>query len=529
MSATPTTPVATAAADRFSKRHVAWLLGATLLGLVLRFWQLGEWSLWIDEAHTWRDATLPIAGDRGFFGSDRGQYPLAFLLVRGLLALGWIANDEFGLRVPFAVVGALSVPVLALAGRRIVGPSAAVAAAWLCAVHPWHLFWSQNARGYALMFLFALLATNRLAAWAEDGRLRHLPAALLAVGMGVLSHPTGALLPAGAVAFLLLRRFARDEDRRLPIAAMVVTVLAMVATVVLAKYSPFQKFLAAKADPSPLHLLQTVAYYFRPEMLVAGLVGLVLCGLQWPARRGLFVACLMVAPFLLLLAVGSTLVKTTARYAFAALPIWLLLAGRTIVPWFGAAVADHRTRMLPSMVAVVALAAGSVTELVGYYGHQFGQRARWREACEFVVAEAATAESRGTPPRLRVLTVNQPSVIYYLCPSLWAVGGVEGERITTHQLVEWEFDGAWRPGGVGDEVRYHQPGVEAHFAWHRAEAKRRNQRFAVVVSLPELQEIDVTGSVQAMLRRDYRLALHLPCWVGPKDESIYVYFPRDER
>ena len=299
-----------------------------MLGLVLRFWRLGEWSLWIDEAHTWRDATLPMVGDRGFFGSDRGQYPLAFLLVRGLLSLGWIGSDEFGLRAPFAVVGALSVPALALAGRRIVGPTAAVAAAWLCAVHPWHLFWSQNARGYALMFLFAIVATNRLAAWAEDGRWRHLPAAAVAVVLGVLSHPTGALLPAGALAFFVLRRFAREEDRRLPIAATVVAVSAMVATVVVAKYSPFQKFLAAKADPSALHLLQTVAYYFRPEFLLAGLVGLVLCGLQWSTRRGLFVACLLLAPFLLLLAVGTTLVKTTARYAFAALPIWLLVAGR---------------------------------------------------------------------------------------------------------------------------------------------------------------------------------------------------------
>jgi len=72
----------------------------------------------------------------------------------------------------------------------------------------------------------------------------------------------------------------------------------------------------------------------------------------------------------------------------------------------------------------------------------------------------------------------------------------------------------------------HAPGGEPHLRWHLAEAQRDAAQFVVLVSLPELQEKDRDGSVLATLRRDFELIAHLPCWVGPKDESIYVYVPK---
>ena len=50
--------------------------------------------------------------------------------------------------------------------------------------------------------------------------------------------------------------------------------------------------------------------------------------------------------------------------------------------------------------------------------------------------------------------------------------------------------------------------------------------FAVVVTLPELREHDQAGKFEEVLKRDFELALYLPMWVGPKDQSIYVYLPK---
>lgn len=513
----------------FTRQHAYWLIGAGLVAAVLRFWDLGTWSIWVDEAHTWRDATLPMGGEMGFFATDRGNYPLGFLLVRWLLAVGVIDGSEFGLRAPFAVLGTASVLLLGFTGRQLVGPRAAVLAAWLCAVHPWHLFWSQNARGYMPMFLCSVLAMHGIVLWTQRARRWDAIGALFAMVVGVFFHPTGALLGAGAAMAMLLRPYANDGDRRLPYAAVVVIALGMFAGVLFTLWSPFQGFMNAKDDPAPLHLMQTVAYYFRPELMLAAVVGLVLLGLHWPPRTGVLAACLFLGPFLLLLAVGSTLVKTTARYAFSVLPICLLLAGRCLEPWFehraGYATQPTDTTRVPragwaAALAGVVLFAAALADLPGYYGSQHGHRPRWREACALV---SARAQAAGLPERFRVLTVSRPSVLYYLCPTLWAEGGVADNRVTVSQLLAWEFD------GEDKGVRMHAPGVSQHFAWHEAEAKRAGQQFAVIVSMPELAEEDPAGKVLAHLRQHYELAQYLPCWVGPKDESLYVYLPKPTR
>jgi hypothetical protein len=72
----------------------------------------------------------------------------------------------------------------------------------------------------------------------------------------------------------------------------------------------------------------------------------------------------------------------------------------------------------------------------------------------------------------------------------------------------------------------HDPGAEAYLAWHAQQAKRGDALFAVMVTMPELIEADPDGSFRAVLVRDFVLAQHLPCWVGPKDESVYVYVPK---
>ena len=82
-----------------------FLVLATLVGAALRLYQLGEWSVWVDEAHTWRDATMPLDGERGFMSADRRFYPLPFFLLRFLLGVGVLGYDEWSIRLPFAIFG----------------------------------------------------------------------------------------------------------------------------------------------------------------------------------------------------------------------------------------------------------------------------------------------------------------------------------------------------------------------------------------------------------------------------------------
>lgn len=497
------------------RKYQLCLLFVTVLAACVRFWNLGEWSLWIDEAHTWRDATMPL---EAFFTSDRAMYGLSFVGVRVLLALHWIGTSEWWLRLPFALAGIVSVPVMALAGRRLVGAWPALLASALLALDPWHEYWSQNARSYVLAFAFVALAANRAHAWIENQRTRDFVGAIAAIVLGTACHSTAALQIFGLGAFLALRRVApRDKHSWLRMLAAA-AVLAVALPWLVKHFAFFQDFLDAKGQPSLLHFAQTTAYYFRPFVLLVAAAGLWLAGRDLGRERALLLGCLFVVPFLVLLDIGGLVVKVTARYAMCTLPIvvWLaayacvrlgklLLAGRTLQHQAAAAA-------LPLL-----LAADYGVDLVAYHEVQHGQRAQWREACDFARRYAGT---KG----MRVVTINLPSVLYYLRPLHWSVG-LENPypSIRVFQLTGWMIDGKDQE----NNLLVHEPGGANHLAWHAEQARATNATLFVIVTLPELAEADYRdGSVRRTLERDYQLVLHLPCWVGPKDESIYVYVPK---
>ncbi|HLQ37793.1 MAG TPA: hypothetical protein VK348_08330, partial [Planctomycetota bacterium] len=178
-------------AKRFSSTQIALLLVITLLAAVLRLFRLGDWSLWVDEANTWRDVTMPLWGDGGFFSGYRGWYPLSFLLLRSLLDHGLLPMwSEGWLRLPFACCGILTVPALAVFGNLLVGRRAALLSALFLAVNPWHIYWSQNIRGYVLVFFFAIVAAGVFWLGALRGSWRLRLLGLLTAVVGGLCHPT---------------------------------------------------------------------------------------------------------------------------------------------------------------------------------------------------------------------------------------------------------------------------------------------------------------------------------------------------
>ncbi len=127
----------------------------TFLGAALRFWQLGGQSLWLDEVFTARTAALDVGGILRIIRSDLDTPPLHPLLVHWFLALG---NNEFVLRLPAAMAGVLSIPLMYLVGQRLLGRWVGLVAALFMALSPFAVYYAQEARMYALVLLFALLS-----------------------------------------------------------------------------------------------------------------------------------------------------------------------------------------------------------------------------------------------------------------------------------------------------------------------------------------------------------------------------------
>jgi hypothetical protein len=495
-----------------------WLLGAiTAVGAAVRLLHLGEWSLWIDEAHTWRDATMPLSGPGGYLESDRVLYPLTFLLLRGLLALGWIGEDPWSLRLPFVLLGIGTVPLLAVCGRWLVGTGPALLAAALLAVHPWHVYWSQNARGYVVVVAAAVVAGNRMLVYVQRERLRDLLWLWAALVVGTLSHPTGLLLALAFAAFLLLLRVRSFDRASLLALAAVVAAFGFALPWIVETMSPYREFAVSKDSPSAAHFLQTTAYYFRPVVLLSAAAGVVLLWRGGDRRGALALGCLAFVPLGVLLVVGGTKVLTTARYAICALPMVTWLAAYTAVRFANAAAAAKHARPAARWLLAAALplilAGEHAAGLVDYHTVQHGQRARWAEAVAFLRERAA-----GRP--LRVATVNHPTLQYYLRPGQHR-GSVPREHAANAvvPVTDWMI----AQGKDERKLAVHEPGAANHLAWHRAAARATGALFALVVTMPELEEQDPDGTLRAAIAAQCRLAHCLPCWVGPKDDTIHVY------
>lgn len=223
--------------DRSSTPRWFWPLVLAAMALTA-FWGLQRisHSLWDDEENTLRRAIL------GEYRRDKGGEPkfretswetalwnykkptnhqfqtvLSKISVSAWRAIARPTSlpfTESAVRFPCLIAGILSVGAIALLLKRLGFPAAGAIAAFLLALHPWHIRYAVELRGYVFTLLFGPLMVYFLLRAIESGRWRWwlaFGAAQLAV---LYSYPGCIYLLAitnacGAVAVLLRRDFIR--------------------------------------------------------------------------------------------------------------------------------------------------------------------------------------------------------------------------------------------------------------------------------------------------------------------------------
>lgn len=211
-----------------ARSRVFWVVaGLTVLAAGLRFATLGLQAYHHDEIVT---ASRVLRGSfwhaMDAVGFSESAPPLYY-------ALAWFwtqltGTGEVGLRSLSALAGMATVPVAFLIGRELRGERAGLLAAALVAVNPMLLWYSQEARAYALMVLFAALSLLYCVRALRGGRRRDFTAWGIASGLALATHYF-ALFAVLAEAALLLRRRGRDSVRGLAILAAFGALLAPLA------------------------------------------------------------------------------------------------------------------------------------------------------------------------------------------------------------------------------------------------------------------------------------------------------------
>ncbi len=187
------------------RSRVFWIVvGLTAAGALLRFATLGLQSYHHDEVVT---AERILRGDFGHamdaVGYSESAPPLYY-------ALAWFwtqltGTGEVGLRSLSALAGAATIPVAFFIGDELRGRRTGLMAAALVAVNPMLLWYSQEARAYALLVLLCALSLLFCLRALRNGQRRDFVLWGLASGLALSTHYF-AVFPVLVEALALARR-----------------------------------------------------------------------------------------------------------------------------------------------------------------------------------------------------------------------------------------------------------------------------------------------------------------------------------
>jgi 4-amino-4-deoxy-L-arabinose transferase-like glycosyltransferase len=446
-----------------ARSRTFWVVaGLTVIAAALRFATLGVQAYHHDEIVTasrvLRDGFWHAMEAVGFSESAPPLY----------YALAWVwtqltGTGEVGLRSISALAGVATVPVAYLLGAELRGRPAGIVAAALVAVNPMLLWYSQEARGYALLVLLtaaAALYFVRALNRPREGR-RDLTLWGVFSALALATHYFAIFPIALEAAWLLWRR------RREAMAGLWIVLLAVLALAPLAIHQMSLGHAEWIGDRSLGHRIWEAGVTFvvgetgdivsRPETvlpailpLLAVLAGLLLLALRGDRgeRRGgglmLALAAVTVAGPLALALVAPGKDFVLARNLLPAL-VPLLVA-------VAIGVTAHRARPIGTVVASV-LVAYSLGFCVWVSLSPAWQRPDWDTV-------AARLGEPAAPRAIVLWTLGAASLRYYLSTGSFQAEPSDGYAWSVHE-VDFVSDGpapAVPAGSLGP--RFRQVGYE---------------------------------------------------------------------
>jgi 4-amino-4-deoxy-L-arabinose transferase-like glycosyltransferase len=388
-------------------------------GAALRVATLGTQSLWFDEAVTAQLVRMDLPGMLSAIPDSESSPPLYYVLA-------WLWSRLFGtgevaLRSLPALLGTATIPVVWVLGRRLGGERAGLAAAALVAVNPMLVWFSQEARAYALLALLGALSALLWLQALEAPRPRRLVAWGTVAALALATHYYAIFLVGPQAVWLAVRvptLRARVVALALPLAAA-----AALAPLALSQRSnDSAAFINASGlarrlaqvpkqflvgYDAPLETLLAIGSALALLVAAVGLAGL-LAGRARVAPRtradALRLSAITVAalalPALLALA-GEDHVVT--RNLVAALPLAAALAGAglaavgAVAPW-------------PAAAATAAACALALVAVVGVAVDPAFQRDDWRGAARELGAADGPRVVVGMPGALVPLRYYLPGL-----------------------------------------------------------------------------------------------------------------------
>lgn len=317
-----------------------WLALITLFGAALRFYKLGAWSFWIDEIYTINHTIAHFSTPQlilDHIPPNRNWIPVSVMLSAQVFN-GWGLN-EFNARLVAAIFGIITIPVAYFPIRNIFNTRVALIAVLLLAASPWHLEWSQNARGYTSLVLFAWLAIFAFYFGLEKDRASYFVWFYIFLYLSTSERLIAVFILPALALYLLAVKFLpiekppglRAKNMYILLTPFLLFGLYEIFSLIRSGESVIGAILAELigaffGKPIENPLTQTIFQVFKlgvPLFAFSLLSGFYV----WRQRTGagwLFVLNAAVPFFLVILV--TPFMFTEERYALVTLPAWLVLA-----------------------------------------------------------------------------------------------------------------------------------------------------------------------------------------------------------
>lgn len=359
--------------------------GLSLFAAVIRLFQLGRESLWLDEALGVLFASQPLRISIDSMLQEGLQHsPLFYILSRP-----FVTNPvmEGYVRLLPVIAGVLAIPLIAQLGRRLFSARVGLLAATFLAFNPYHVWYSREARMYSLLGFLSMLTMAFFAQIAlGEGTLRHYFGLAISLGAALNTHHFAHFIPMVQFSFLLASFRRTYPALRRWVIAISGAYLSLLpwAAVVLSR-GEFYGSGGTSRTVVPADLWKTLwnfsLGYTREltipiSITIAISVSLAIFGAWKTGQSGLFLMIWLSIPILVTFFLSLRIPLYMDRYLMVAFPAYILLLSAGIDQLH-----SSRLRLLATigLILVTLIALAQI-----YWNRSVYERADWRSVGVFL-------------------------------------------------------------------------------------------------------------------------------------------------
>ena len=454
------------------KKQIVLLTVVVAFGAALRFWDLGQWSFWIDEVFTVRDAqNLSLNSLQSI------PNPIPYLAVK--LSILIAGNSEWGSRLIPCIVGIASIPAVFGFGQTLFNWRVGLLSSAFVACASWHLFWTQNARYPVFTFLFAVLTAWCFYLSLERDSTFLMIGALACCLCLILTHTLSVVIvPALATyaVICLLEKSNRKRWLNLSIFFIPFTLPVFALAFPEVRGYLFSGWGRNEWQRSPIYIVLTLVQGVSVPVAVAAFFGVVAMPFNKSTR---FLLCFAGVPLVLFL-VASQFQNVAGYYLFWTTAGYFIFAGVACEQVWNA-IENKTARILgilvPCVLVVTLLSQGYL-----YFKIENGGRPKWRAAFAAIQTEMRFTDK---------VVLSEPEMGKYYLPEL--------PQIYIGVLLDdkEDFERQWEDSG--------------------------KDRLWFVVDVASFNVFDADENVRSWIRERGHLVQTFPAFSRAKDRTIHIY------